>query len=203
MSHSDRKQNNKFSFWFTCLISDSRQNLLFKIYIKHILVSNNRFFFLSGIMMSQYAKSNKSDMWQIWLLHHVTHRICWLVWQVGLIYKKKQPPNTHFFFSPPQHIPELCRAHPLPKTERSAGDKSSNQLPLLPFNSKNGPMNWILSVLTHILRATIFMLPIQKLPSLNCRVNRTTGTDSPHYILTNCLDISQGECDICNKGLPE
>lgn len=143
-------------------------------------------------MMSQCAKSNKSDMWQIWLLHHVTHRICWLVWQVGFIYKKTTTSQHPLFLFSPQHIPELCRAHPLPKTERSAGDKSSNQLPLLPFNSKNGPMNWILSVLTHILRATIFMLPIQKLPSLNCRVNRTTGTDSPHYILTNCLDISQG-----------
>lgn len=115
MSHSDRKQNNKFSFWFTCLISDSRQNLLFKIYIKHILVLNNRFFFLSGIMMSQYAKSNKSDMWQIWLLHHVTHRICWLVWQVGLIYKKKQPPNTHFFFLPPNTFLSCAEPTPFPK----------------------------------------------------------------------------------------
>lgn len=87
---------------------------------------------------------------------------------------------------------------PFPK-QRSAGDKSSNQLPLLPFNSKNGPLNWILSALTHILRATIFMLPIQNVPVLSCHVNHAVGTDSPHYILTNSLNISRREHDIRSK----
>lgn len=109
----------------------------------------------------------------------------------------KNLPLPSFF-----HIPKPCRAHPLPKTERSAGDKSSNQLPLLPFNPNNGPMNWILSVLTHILHAIIFMLPIQTLPSSNCNVNHTAGFGSPHYILTNSLNISQGQCDR-NNGLPK
>lgn len=78
------------------------------------------------------------------------------------------------------HIPEQCKAHPLPKTQRSASDKSSNQLPLFPFNSSNGPMNWILCVLTHILHAIIFVLPIQKRPPSNYCVNHTTAT--PHLI---------------------
>ncbi len=64
-------------------------------------------------------------------------------------------------------------------------------------------MNWIPSVLTHILRAIIFMQPIQALPSSNCYVNPTAGSDSPDYTLTNGLNISQGECDISNNGLQE
>ena len=112
-------------------------------------------------------------------------------------------PTFFFFFFFGNTFQRPCRARPLPKTERSAGDKSSNQLPLFPFNSNNGPMKWILSVLTHILCAIIFMLPIQKLPSSNCYVNHTAGTGSPHYILTNSLDISQGHCDIRGNDLPE
>lgn len=61
--------------------------------------------------------------------------------------------------------------HPPPSQNRSAGDKPSKQLPLL----TDGPMKWILFVLTHILHATVFMLPIQEPASLNLSVNRTPG----------------------------
>lgn len=62
--------------------------------------------------------------------------------------------------------------HPPPSQNRSAGDKSSKQLPLL----REGPMKWNLFVLTHVLHATIFILPIQE--SLKLRVNRTPGRDA-------------------------
>lgn len=114
-----------------------------------------------------------------------------------LLFIKIIAPSTHFllFFNT-----FLSQAEPAPfPKQRSAGDKSSNQLPLLPFNSKNGPLNWILSALTHILCATIFMLPIQNVPLLSCHVNHMVGTDSLHYILTNSLNISRREHDIRSK----
>lgn len=89
----------------------------------------------------------------------------------------------------------LSCAEPTPTSSLKRRDlletNLQNQLPLLPFNSNNGPMNWLLPGLTHILSATIFMQPIQKLPSSNRYVNHTA--DSPHYTLTNGLKISLGE----------
>lgn len=65
--------------------------------------------------------------------------------------KKKKPATPSFLLCFNTFL-SLADPAPFPK-QRSAGDKSSNRLPLFPFSSKNGPVNWILPALTHILPA--------------------------------------------------
>lgn len=79
---------------------------------------------------------------------------------------------------------------PFFKTQRSDGDKSSNQLPPLSFNSANGPVSWILWVLTHILHIIIFMQSIQALPLSHCCMNNSTGPGPPRHVLQTPPNMS-------------
>lgn len=69
-----------------------------------------------------------------WFVYSLTEKSSHMQRIWWLIYEKTLPtPNTFFFFF--TFLSHAESPPPFLKTQRSAGDKSSNQLPLLPFNS--------------------------------------------------------------------